>query len=140
MTPEEIRGRRITIVIALVVGIPPILVVLGLMAAGKPASSIPWFQIVLPVVLSVLLCLGYRWARAFTIFSLLAGSLLLLLSALAAGSPVLAVVTLLVSIPFAAANVTAAIILWRSKAVEAFFDRRTSARDTLPSLRDEGDV
>ena len=141
MTPEETRGRRITTVIALVVGIPPLLMLFGLLFAGRSASSLPWFQIILPVALSVLLYQGYRWARAYIIiFSLCAGSLLLLLGSLGAGSLVMAIAYLVVSIPFAAIYVTAAIILCRSKAVEAYFDRQTHTRDAFPSLKDQDGV
>jgi hypothetical protein len=140
MTPEELRGRRTTMVIALVVGVPPLLTLVVLLLLRQPGSDIPWVQSLIPVALSVLLLKGYRWARAYIIFSLFAASLLLLLGALFAGSLVLAIATAIVTLPFAVAYVICAIILWRSKAVEAYFDRQTYARDALPSLKDQDGV
>src|SRR5262245_39170977 len=140
MTAEEIRGRRITIMIALVVGVPPLIMLLILLALGKPGSQIPWFQILLPMVLSILLFKGYRWARAYIIFSLCAGALLLLVQPLLAGSLVLAIATAIFSLPFAAIYVTSAVVLYRSKAVEAYFEKQTHDRDSLPSLKDQDDA
>lgn len=140
MTAEELRGRRITLVVALVVGVPPILMLLVLFLLRRPVSTIPWFQILLPVVLSILLARGYRWAKAYIIFSLFVGSLLLLLGPLLAPTFIEAIVGSVICVPFAAAYIAAAIILLKSKTVETYFDRQTHNRDEMPSLRDLNDV
>lgn len=136
MTAEELRGRRITLAIALVVGIPPILTLLVLLIMRRPASAIPWFQIGLPLALSVLLFRGYRWAKAYIVFSLCLGALLLLLGPVLSTTLTEAFVRSVVGVPLIVAYVTSIVLLLRSKTVEAYFDRQTHDRDELPSLRD----
>jgi hypothetical protein len=136
MTSEESRGRKITLGIALFLAVPSLLILIVLLLTGTPASRIPWFQVVLPVVMAFFLFKGYTWARAFIAFSSCAGALLLVLGPLLAGKQLLAVF----SLPFAATYVAAAVILWKSKAVEAYFDRQTHSRNAPPSLIDHNDV
>jgi len=136
MTSEESHGRKITLGIALFLAVPPLLILIVLLLTGAAASRIPWFQLVLPVVMAFLLFKGYTWARAYIAFSSCAGALLLMLGPLLRGSLLFA----LLSLPFAAAYVAAAVILWKSKAVEAYFDRQTHSRDALLSLSDHDGV
>jgi hypothetical protein len=136
MTSEESRGRKITSGIALFLAIPSLLILIVLLLTGTAAARIPWLQVVLPVVMAFLLFKGYSWARAYIAFSSCAGALLLMLGPLLTGKLLLA----LFSFPFAAAYVAAAVILWKSKAVEAYFDRQTHSRDALLSLSDHDGV
>lgn len=130
MTPEQIQGRKITIAIALVVGIPALLMAILLLVSPVPSTGLGWVQVILPVVLAVLLYKGYGRARAYGIFSLGLGSVWLILGTLLSGN----IAAIVITTPIYAINLAAAIVLWKSKSVEAYFDRQTGLREGVPSI------
>lgn len=133
MTDQETWGRRITLAIAVLVAVPNLALIGLMLLTGAPAAQMPWVPLGVSLVMSFLLFMGYKWARAYLIVSLCFGSVLfLMLLPLLGGNLVAAIV----GTPFAIFYVAAGVVLWRSKAVEAYFDRSTASRDTLPSLRD----
>lgn len=131
MTVEENRGRWITMGIAAFVAVPPLLTTLLVLTLGQPVPGQLWFRLALGSVLALLLVMGYTWARAYIGYVLSIGSVLLNLGTLLR-SPLLGILT----IPFTALNVAAAVILWKSKSVDAYFARQTHRRDDLPSLKE----
>jgi hypothetical protein len=129
MTREENRGRRITLALACLVGIPPVLNVLILLSVGRPIPSGTWlFRVVIPLALAWLLYRGYRWARGYIAFSFGLGAVLGAARLAAVSAPVM--VKLLV-VPFLALPFWAAVILWKSPSVGAYFDRENA----FPTLK-----
>jgi hypothetical protein len=68
VTADERTGRRITLGIAWLAGVPPVILLLWLLAAGHPVLKTTVItQGVVPVVLAVLLVKGRRWVRTLVV-------------------------------------------------------------------------
>jgi hypothetical protein len=68
VTEDERAGRRITIGIAWLAGAPPVLLLVGLIAAGYPVLKTTVItEGVVPIVLSWLLMRGRRWVRTLVV-------------------------------------------------------------------------
>ena len=124
-------------VVASVLMLPPLLTVLVLVVTDSKLSvGILLFQIIFPLVLCILLVKGYSTARAYIVFSLYLGALLLFISGLLSGN----LLAYVLSILLGGFYVTAGTVLWRSSAVNAYFDHETHERDGLLSLKNHDGV
>ena len=130
MTPEQRRGQVICLVIALVVVGLNLLSFLATVLVMPKALAIQSVFLVVASVIAWCVFRGYSWARNYAAVSLFLGGLYQVLAAVFTANPIVIVVTLF----FAAPLIVASVVLWTSKAVEAYCDRQAEARDDTLSL------
>ncbi len=136
MTPEEQRGRVIAVSIGAALVVISVLSFFLVLLVRRHVGPFQLFQLGASVVLAWLMFKGYGWARAYVAFSLLLGGVFLLLLPILARRPL----GLIIALPISAAYVAAGLVLWKSKSVEAFFDRQAEIRNAPPSIRGSGGV
>jgi hypothetical protein len=130
LTPPERRGRFIVVVIALVILLPPLALVASVVGRGYTPGTAILIRLAISGLISWCLFKGYDWARRWV-------PIVFLLDAL---TTVVLVVTnrewraAPVELPGAALAVWAAIVLWRSDSVDAFWRRQAAARQAILSL------
>jgi len=120
VTDDERSGRRITIAIAWLAGAPPVLLLVGLIAAGYPVLKTTVIsEGVVPIVLSWLLIRGRRWVRTLVVigFGVNAGAAFVQLFRLE-----WTLTTMLLSSTDAVVHGLAAVVLLFSPHVRAFFE------------------
>ena len=120
MTEDERTGRRITIGIAWLAGVPPVLLLVGLIAAGYPVLKTTVIsEGVVPIVLSWLLMRGRRWVRTLVVigFGVNAAAAFVQLFRLE-----WTLTTMLLSSTDAVVHGLAAVVLLLSPQVRAFFE------------------
>lgn len=138
MTPEEVRGRRLTLAIAVWLGVvPTILSLIAVAFSRRPATGAVWtstlFSATINLVLFWLLYKAYRWTRIYIAASLVLFALL----------PMLRLLFLLANFRTAAqfgaaflvllprfVNLFVAGVLWRSSSIAAYFGRENE----MPTL------
>lgn len=143
MGPLERRGRWISLVIAVLIGVPAAISSAMIIVAMTrlPASTLihhrlstflgPLMFNAIPIVLSLLLYRGYSWVRYYAVFSNAVYALLLFAGLIGAET----LLELLLRAAGVAISVAIATILWRSKSVKAYFDHQSRARYAIPSIR-----
>jgi hypothetical protein len=130
MTPEQTRGRQVTLAVAILMATPPIFNSLILLSSGVPAKVLSIN--LLPIVLAVRLYMGHRWSRIMAILWLLFGATICVLDRVLMWG----IVPPIISILFATMYMGGAAILWRSQSVRDYFDFFKRADEPLPSLKD----
>jgi len=137
MTEQEKRGRAIAIVIAVGLAFLNLLGVFGQRAMHSPQFN--WLLLV-PVGWSLFLAWslsrGQNWARWFLVLSLVINGLIILPSFASAHS-LLSIMILSTIILFCFGT---AVILWRSRSVEAYCTRLTPHEQELFSTKDQDGV
>ena len=136
MTSQAIRGRKITIIIALIVAIPAVVRLILLLLLGLPRDSFTVGSIAFPVLLSWLLYQGYGWVRGYLLVSFaLTGLLLVFAGVVQLGSRAFAIeIAGVVSIAIGVSYLLSFYVLFRSKAVVSYFDHRSEAREGIISV------
>ena len=135
MTSPETRGRRITLGIAIWLGLPSALTLLLVPFMKARPTPGTWISLIINIAMSWMLYRGYRWVRGYamlyfvlaTISSLVNGARLLRvlgsygLRAVGGEWPLL--LALLAGI---AVKVGLFLLLWQSDSVAAYFDRENA--------------
>jgi hypothetical protein len=137
MTPEAIRGRKITIIIALVVAIPAVLRLVLLWLLGLPHDTFTVGSIAFPILLSWLLYKGYGWVRGYLLVSFAFTSLLFVFAGvvqLANRTALESEIAGAISIAIGLSYLLSLCVLFRSKAVVSYFDHRSEAREGIISV------
>jgi len=136
MTSEAIRGRKITITIALVVAIPAVLRLILLWLLGLPHDLLTVGFGAFPILLSWLLYKGYGWVRGYLLVSFgLTGLLLVFAGLVQLGSRAVAIeIAGAISIAIGLSYLLSFYVLFRSKAVVSYFDHRSEAREGIISV------
>jgi hypothetical protein len=136
MTPEAIRGRKITIMIALIVAIPAVLRLILLWLLGLPKDTFTVGSIAFPILLSWLLYKGYGWVRGYLLISFAFTGLLLVLAGVVqlASRAVAIEIAGVISFAIGLSYLMSLYVLFRSKAVVSYFDHRSEAREGIISV------
>ena len=136
MTPEAIRGRKITIIIALIVAIPAVLRLILLWLLGLPKDTFTVGSIAFPILLSWLLYKGYGWVRGYLLISFAFTGLLLVLAGVVqlASRAVAIEIAGVISFAIGLSYLMSLYVLFRSKAVVSYFDHRSEAREGIISV------
>ena len=136
MTSQAIRGRKITIIIALIVAIPAVLRLILLLLLGLPRDSFTVGSIAFSILLSWLLYQGYGWVRGYLLVSFaLTGLLLVFAGVVQLGSRAVAIeIAGAISIAIGVSYLLSFYVLFRSKAVVSYFDHRSEAREGIISV------
>jgi hypothetical protein len=136
MTPEAIRGRKITIMIALIVAIPAVLRLILLWLLGLPKDTFTVGSIAFPILLSWLLYKGYGWVRGYLLISFAFTGLLLVLAGVVqlASRAVAIEIAGVISFAIGLSYLLSLYVLFRSKAVVSYFDHRSEAREGIISV------
>jgi len=136
MTPEAIRGRKITIMIALIVAIPAVLRLIILWLLGLPKDTFTVGSIAFPILLSWLLYKGYGWVRGYLLISFAFTGLLLVLAGVVqlASRAVAIEIAGVISFATGLSYLMSLYVLFRSKAVVSYFDHRSEAREGIISV------
>ena len=136
MTPEAIRGRKITIMIALIVAIPAVLRLILLWLLGLPKDTFTVGSIAFPILLSWLLYKGYGWVRGYLLISFAFTGLLLVLAGVVqlASRAVAIEIAGVISFAIGLSYLMSLYVLFRSRAVVSYFDHRSEAREGIISV------
>jgi len=136
MTSAETRGRTIVLVlIAFLVCPGPVCIVIQLIAAGRPLTPGVVIGTGIDMIVGWCLYRGYYWARVYVPASLLlvgAGGVLATFGAEGWDK-----VTMLTS---AALHLSAAVVLWTSPTVAAYFEHHGASRTVVLDLNSHDGV
>lgn len=139
MSTDVARGRRLTLAIAVWVGVIPALIVLLAMALSRrPAAPGAWSAAAagaaINLFLAWLLYKAVRWTRIYIALSLFVAALLptvrILLIARGFTTAAQFIAAFLILLP-RLINLFVAIVLWRSPSIAAYFERENE----IPALR-----
>jgi hypothetical protein len=137
MTPEAIRGRKITIIIALIVAIPAVLRLILLWLLGLPHDLFTMGSVAFPILLSWLLYKGYGWVRGYLLVSFALAGLLFVFAGvaqLANRAALESEIAGAISIAIGLSYLLSFYVLFRSNAVVSYFDHRSEAREGIISV------
>ncbi len=138
MTTDVARGRRVTLAIAVWVGVvPTVLVLLAMTLSRRPAAPGAWPAAIagaaINLFLAWLLFKAVRWTRIYIALSLFLAALLptirMLLIARDFTTAAQFIAAFFLLLP-RLINLFVAIVLWRSPSVVAYFDRENE----IPAL------